>query len=151
MTFRRIFLTISVLFVGAFAWRFRHSAVVGDLIGSGPGPAVKITFDNGTVRDMTPASDARAAAAEVPRPPGGLRKCVGPDKTIYTELSCPYGSKEQAIGGKGTFTVVPGQAPPPTAAAAGPLSQQRKTVRDALALQAGVDLNAKRIERAVGE
>jgi hypothetical protein len=150
MTFRRIFIAIALLFLAAIVWRYRHSEAVRGLVDSEPTSPVTIRFDNGTVRDMVPASDAKAAAAEAPRPPGGLRKCVSPDKTIYTELSCPHGSKEQTIGGKGTFTVVPGQAPAPLAAA-GPLAQQRKSVRDVLAPQAGVDLNAKRIERAVGE
>jgi hypothetical protein len=98
-----------------WAWTQRHAAWVEDLFVSAhrdPAP-VKIKFDNGTVRDTTPASGA--APGVLVR--SGLKKCVSRDKTVYTDGYCPPGSHEDDIK-NGTVNVTSGAVPKPAATGA---------------------------------
>ena len=79
------------------------------------------------------ALGAKPAAAAVtaggPSGIAGVRKCKGPQGTIYTSDNCPKGMQEVRATG-GTVTVVAGQPVAPAAESGGPGG---KTVMDKLA------------------
>lgn len=114
---KRLALIVGVLLVLALGWRYRDSVFGPGTADSIPGtPAgAAFKFDNGTNRDLT------GTTRVVPRPAAGPRRCQRGESVVYTDGTCPPGTKEAALG-KGTINVVqmPRPAPPPQAAASLP-------------------------------
>ncbi len=114
---RRLAIVVVVLVLGALAWRYRDSFLGGDSASStrpaASSPAFK--FDNGTNRDVT------GTTVVVPRAAAGPRRCQRGESVIYTDGTCPPGTKEIALV-KGTLNVVdmPRPKPPPALASAPP-------------------------------
>ncbi len=92
-----------------------------------------------------PGAD-RSAAAVPSAAEAGLRKCQAAGRVLYTNGSCPAGSREQGVEG-GTVSVVaaPRMAPAPAAAAS-----RLPNVRDLLQGDAGVDIKERRMEEVIG-
>lgn len=108
-SFRRPWLWPALaLLVALLAWRQREAL---QAFFSPPAePAKPIVFDNGTVRDTTPAppAEAGAAAGPAPLPRGVMRKCLRGAEVTYTDRECPPGFKERPVSGS-QFSVVKGQ------------------------------------------
>ena len=142
MTLTRLIAAALLLLLAALGWRYRDAEAVRQFL-SPPASAkpAPIQFDNGTVRDYAPA--ASATAATPPRPPGGVRKCrKAGGELVYTDGTCPPGSREQALAG-GSVNVLPaadaGQAPVKTAPGQPGATDQTL----------GPQLREKMVERAV--
>ncbi len=142
MAVRWFFYVIFVLVGVSFAWGKRHW--IAEFV-SPPPPPKPIVFDNGSVRDSAPAP---APAAEVTKfPPGTLRKCVRGQQVSYSNISCPPGHKESAVGGT-QLTVLPAPpGAPATRAAASGNGQSR--LHEALDLTRDERLRERMIEKAI--
>lgn len=114
---RRLALVVGLLILVALGWRYRD-ALSGTNAGDSTRPAASspaFKFDNGTNRDVT------GTTVVVPKAAAGPRRCQRGDSVIYTDGTCPPGTKEIALA-KGTLNVVnmPRPAPPPSVASAPP-------------------------------
>ena len=57
-----------------------------------------IKFDNGSIRDAQRASTPGTGAPPVTLAvPGGMRKCLRGTTVLYTDKTCPPGSREQGV------------------------------------------------------
>ena len=86
--------------------------------------------------------------AAPPAPTVGLQKCLADGRVIYTDGSCPAGSRPQALDG-GTLSVV--SSPPPPARAAAPGQPALPHARDALLDPQGVDIRQRRMDAVIGQ
>jgi hypothetical protein len=96
----------------------------------------------------TLAAPGAGAAADAQGP----RKCVGPERVLYTDGACPAGTKAQGLDG-GSLTVLPaapaqGKAPLPVAGPAAAASVQTPLRR--LAGEGGLpDQAERRVDQAL--
>lgn len=136
---------LGLLLLASLAWKYRHFFT--ELAAPPPPPAKAIVFDNGSVRQLAPAaSQPVLQAGPAPLPHGQMRRCTRRQETTYTNVPCPPGFKERAVDGSRVSVVESGQpaAPARPANAGAP----RKTLRDALDLNADPQLRDRIIERA---
>jgi len=108
MTLKILFYSLLALLLAAIAWSQRDSDFVQSLVGTPHSPTARIRFDNGSVRDLAASAPASAPASDKPITLTGVRKCSRAGVVVYTDKTCPPGSKELAIGG--TVNVVDGPA-----------------------------------------
>ncbi|WP_326541055.1 hypothetical protein [Pseudorhodoferax sp.] len=101
-------LLFGVLIAFALAWVFD----VGGLRRAWPLPA-GVAAGLPSLPSLTSLKPAPAAG---PAPEGRWRKCVGNERTVYTDAACPPGFAEQAVA-EPALTVLPAppQAPAPPA------------------------------------
>ena len=62
--------------------------------------------DSATLQRWWPAGLAAVPGAATPSAAPGPRKCIGPDRVLYTDGACPAGTRAQALGG-GSLSVLP--------------------------------------------
>jgi hypothetical protein len=136
MIFRRIALGLSLVFLLALGWRYRHAEALQGLLAPPSAKPLAIPFDNGTVRQYQAAS-APVAVEATARPLGSVRKCRKGTEISYTNSLCPPGAKELELS-NGTLNVLnsapagsrpTGPAPAPVAAPAEPTLAQRRIER----------------------
>lgn len=148
MSVTRVFAGLILLVLLSIGWRFSRSDTVQAWLHPPDRRPASIVFDNGTVRQTEPASGPVELGDPI-RPPGGMRKCKKGKETVYTDRSCPPGTREVVIA-NGTVNVLPGQAPAPTDARspAGRLPQA-SAIRDVLDVNDQGQLRQKRIDQVV--
>jgi hypothetical protein len=106
MTFKRLAVTLALVFVALLAWPYRKSAFVQDLMHPDTSKPKVIQFENGTVRQYpTPDEVAVNRARPKPKPLGELRKCKLGASITYTNELCPVGAKEYGLS-NGTVNVL---------------------------------------------
>lgn len=105
---KKLLLVLIAIILVPVAWRLRLHESVQALVRPAPPPPPPIQFDNGSVRDST--QTVRVPAGELPTPDGKPRKCQRGAEVVYTQLVCPAGFREAAMG-QGTVNVVAGDAP----------------------------------------
>jgi hypothetical protein len=149
MALRTIFWVALVLIGVAAVFGGRGSRLLRDWLGSNaPVEPRVIHFDNGSVRDPQPGTPAPATTA-IPKA-GTLRKCLRAGETLYTNSTCPPGSRELYVE-KGTVNVVEGGLAKPAAEAGAASEPRRKTVRDVLDMSDSAEMKQKRIDRVVNQ
>lgn len=104
MNLKWIFGGAGVAIVLAFGWRAWQAGPLRAVWTEAPAPAA-IVFDNGSVRDLAPASAPASAVVQALALKGGMRKCVRRSEVIYTDRPCPHGMSEQGID-RSRFNVV---------------------------------------------
>lgn len=141
MIIRIIAIAAAILLVLSAAWskRLQLQALFE------PEHAAKpIVFDNGTVRQYSPAS----ATEQSVLPMGAMRKCMKKGEVIYTNVPCPVGHKEMTVSGP-PVNVVAGQAVPAVKQPSMNASKGTSALHDALDLSNDGHLKDKIMERAI--
>lgn len=144
MRLSHVFIALAVALVLAIGWRYRASAQ--ELLA--PQPVARpapFKFDNGSIRDAERASAPDTGAPPVAvAVPGGMRKCVRAATVLYTDKTCPPGSREQVVRAD-KVTVLPGTQPA-AVRPGGPEAPPRKPLLRELA---GPDDSAALREQAI--
>lgn len=109
MLLKTVFTGLLLLMLGAIGWSQRNAPWLQDMLGTNHSPPATIRFDNGSVRDANAASEPASAPSDKPLTLTGVRKCLRGNVVVYTDKTCPPGSKQMAIGG--TVNVVCSQQP----------------------------------------
>lgn len=104
ITFKRLAITFTLVFLALLAWRYRNTELIQSFINPATSTPKPIQFDNGTVRQYLSPTEL-AATKPTTKPPGELRKCKKGAATSYTNDLCPPGAKEYELT-NGTVNVV---------------------------------------------
>lgn len=141
MVIRVIFFAAAIVLALSAAWSKR---VQLQALFEPEHAAKPIVFDNGTVRQYSPAS----ASEQADMPVGALRKCMNKGEVIYTNVPCPVGHKEKPVAGP-PVNVVAGQAVQVVKQPAMDGSKGASSLRDALDLSNDGQLKDRIMERAI--
>ena len=120
-----------VIWIVALGWRHRNAEWLRHMHRPTE-PVNQIQFDNGSVRDARPTSDARVLQAPDQQdniPLGVMRKCMRGNQITYTDAPCPTGAHVSGVKG-GNVTVVDRIAP--VEKEGQKQEQGKKTILDAL-------------------
>jgi len=141
-----IFISIAALVLASAGWHYRHGfSQLAAVDSVRPKP---IVFDNGTVRDYTPASQASGVAAQVQQSPGSMRKCVKGSEVTYTNFACPQGFKEKAVATDRVTVLTDQKVVQPTQAPDG--TAGKPVLSRALDVRVDEGAKDRAIERAMG-
>ena len=146
MTLKTLFLGLSLVLLLAIAWSQRNSPAVQALLRSREVHAPNIRFDNGSVRDTSAASELASAPSDKPLSVTGVRKCARGATVVYTDKTCPPGSKQLAIA-NGTVNVVDNNAP----AGGRPAADAAKPGKPAAGRPAEPSLREKYMEAVINQ
>ena len=141
-----IFLAFALLVASSAAWHYR--GVFSPQPDENSSKPKAIVFDNGTVRDYTPAAPASGASPIAQQAPGALRKCVKGTETVYTNFACPPKFKEKAVASDRVTVLTDQGVAAPSSRPATP--EGRPVLREVL--DGGADESAKDrvMQRALG-
>ena len=147
MRLHHVFIALAVALVLAIGWHYREPA--RELLA--PAPVARTTpfkFDNGSIRDAerasAPGTGAPPVAAAVP---GGLRKCVRGTTVLYTDKTCPPGSREQGVRAD-NVTVLPATQPTAPQPAGGQAPPREPLLRELAGPDDTAAMREKAIDRA---
>ena len=141
-----IFIALAAIVLASAGWHYRHGfSELGASDSIRPKP---IVFDNGTVRDYTPASQASGAVAQIHQSPGLMRKCVKGIEVTYTNFACPQGFKEKTVASDRVTVLTDQRVAQPTQAAQG--AGGKPPLRQALDVSVDEGAKERAIERAMG-
>lgn len=148
---RNVFLATMLALALAVCWRLSAAGRFDGFLNPKRETPRPIVFDNGTVRTTEAASQAGSGDVERSAAIGSARKCKSGDKVTYTDLPCPKGAKEHAIGGTMTVLEGPLVPKPPKAAPDAPPGKRQGGLLESLDTSGNQNLHDKRIERAVNQ
>jgi len=151
---RFLFLMIGVALVASSAWKYRNAEWVQKLTQVEDPAKADIKFDNGSVRDATPAS--RMASSPIVangqghqnNAPGVIKKCLRGKEVSYTDQACPSDAKVAPVTG-GNVTSVGGTKAKTERSSA--IEPGPKALRDALDLSGNQNLREKMMERVINQ
>jgi hypothetical protein len=139
---RGFVVTVIVVAALVLAWQRRERLLTW--AESAPLQAVPSSSQGGSITEAPPATDASPPKVRSKFRPGALRKCVNGQQVAYTNVECPPGTREQALGAA-PVNVVP--APPATKPA--DTVSAPSSLREALGVSGDDKLRSRLIERAV--
>lgn len=131
-----LWITLAVL---AGGWVWRDSEPLRGWLHPLRERSPPLPIDAGAARSGGPSS------VQSPQRSARARKCLRGNEVLYTNDSCPQGTREQLLSG-GTLTVVP--ATPVESAAAPAAAASKSSVRDLLGAPDDGQLRERQVERA---
>jgi len=145
MRLHHVFIALAIALVLAIGWRWRDTA--GALLAPPAPPPAPIKFDNGSIRDAQRASAPDTGAPVAVALPGGMRKCVRGTTVLYTDKTCPPGSREQAVRAD-NVSVLPGTRPAVTRPAGAEAPPRKPLLRELAGPDDSAALREQAIDRA---